>query len=222
MQIAKLAAIALALTASSIASAALSPQDAARLGADLTPLGGEKAGNADGTIPAWDGGITTPPGRLTSRRPPSRPVRGRQAALHDHRGERRQVRRQTHRRPLALLKAYPDYKIIVYPTHRSAAYPQRIYDATKRYATTAAARRRRQRRRRLRRAASRSRSRRMASRRSGTTCSLPRRSPPRATSARPPSQRERRLHVVKFEDEFLLQLLPLPAVPGQRARTSTT
>jgi hypothetical protein len=26
--------------------------DASRLGADLTPLGGEKAGNADGSIPA--------------------------------------------------------------------------------------------------------------------------------------------------------------------------
>ena len=35
--------------------------DPARLGADLTPLGGEKAGNADGSIPAWEGGITTPP-----------------------------------------------------------------------------------------------------------------------------------------------------------------
>ena len=29
------------------------------------------------------------------------------------------------------------YKMIVYPTHRSAAAPQRIYDATKRIATTA-------------------------------------------------------------------------------------
>ena len=29
----------------------------ARLGADLTPLGGERAANANGTIPEWDGGI---------------------------------------------------------------------------------------------------------------------------------------------------------------------
>src|SRR5579863_1009158 len=36
---------------------AVSPQEAARLGQDLTPLGGEKAGNADGSIPAWTGGI---------------------------------------------------------------------------------------------------------------------------------------------------------------------
>src|SRR6267154_6589154 len=46
----------------SIAWGAVSPQEAARLGADLTPLGGEKAGNADGSIPAWDGGVTAPAG----------------------------------------------------------------------------------------------------------------------------------------------------------------
>ena len=34
---------------------------AARLEADLTPLGAEKAGNASGSIPSWEGGITTPP-----------------------------------------------------------------------------------------------------------------------------------------------------------------
>ena len=37
--------------------AAVSPQEAARLGADLTPMGAEKAANADGTIPEWTGGI---------------------------------------------------------------------------------------------------------------------------------------------------------------------
>src|SRR5262245_32812571 len=41
------------------AMAAVSAADAAKLGAELTPLGAEKAGNADGTIPAWDGGITS-------------------------------------------------------------------------------------------------------------------------------------------------------------------
>jgi hypothetical protein len=36
------------------ATASVSPEDAARLGQDLTPLGAEMAGNADGSIPAWD------------------------------------------------------------------------------------------------------------------------------------------------------------------------
>jgi hypothetical protein len=35
---------------------------AARLGSDLTPVGAERAGNADGSIPAWTGGLEkTPP-----------------------------------------------------------------------------------------------------------------------------------------------------------------
>ncbi len=41
--------------------AALTPEEIARLGADLTPVGAEKAGNAAGTIPPWEGGITTWP-----------------------------------------------------------------------------------------------------------------------------------------------------------------
>ncbi|NIM28043.1 MAG: DUF1329 domain-containing protein, partial [Gammaproteobacteria bacterium] len=43
------------------ARAELSAEQIARLGADLTPFGGERAGNADGSIPAWEGGITEPP-----------------------------------------------------------------------------------------------------------------------------------------------------------------
>ncbi|MRR11002.1 DUF1329 domain-containing protein, partial [bacterium] len=46
---------------SATAVAQLSPQDVARLGTTLTPLGGEKAANADGSIPAWDGGLTKAP-----------------------------------------------------------------------------------------------------------------------------------------------------------------
>ncbi|HEX2862776.1 MAG TPA: hypothetical protein VHN79_14105, partial [Lacunisphaera sp.] len=49
---------ALGLTLSTLLTGAPDP---ARLGADLTPLGGEKTGNADGSIPAWDGGLTTAP-----------------------------------------------------------------------------------------------------------------------------------------------------------------
>src|SRR3981081_3593040 len=45
------------LLACAPAWSAVSSQEAARLGADLTPLGGEKAGNADGSIPAWTGGL---------------------------------------------------------------------------------------------------------------------------------------------------------------------
>ena len=43
------------------AQAKVDASQAARLGQELTPLGGERAGNASGTIPAWTGGLATPP-----------------------------------------------------------------------------------------------------------------------------------------------------------------
>ena len=43
------------------ASAEVTAEEAKRLAADLTPIGGERAGNAEGTIPEWAGGITTVP-----------------------------------------------------------------------------------------------------------------------------------------------------------------
>ena len=54
------AALSLALSGAS-AMAKVSEADANKLGNDLTPLGAVKAGNADGSIPAWTGGITTAP-----------------------------------------------------------------------------------------------------------------------------------------------------------------
>ncbi|RFC45658.1 MAG: Protein of unknown function (DUF1329) [Verrucomicrobia bacterium] len=117
--------------------AAISDTAAARLGADLTPLGGEKAGNADGSIPAWTGGITTPPAGYTVGDHHADPFAGEQplytvsAANADHYKNRLTEGYQ------ALLRAYPDYKLLVYPTHRSAANPQRIYDATLKNATVA-------------------------------------------------------------------------------------
>ena len=48
-----------------VAMAAVSPEEAARLGQELTPMGAEKAGNADGTIPAWSGEMITPPASFT-------------------------------------------------------------------------------------------------------------------------------------------------------------
>ena len=117
--------------------AAISEAQAARLGADLTPLGAERAGNADGTIPAWDGGITTPPAgyKVGDHHPdpyaadqPLYTVTAANLARYQDRLTAGQI---------ALLKTYPDYKLVVYPSHRSASNPPRIYEATRQHATTA-------------------------------------------------------------------------------------
>ena len=49
-----LAVLCLSSLATSTALAAVTPDQAARLGKDLTPVGAEMAGNADGSIPPWN------------------------------------------------------------------------------------------------------------------------------------------------------------------------
>lgn len=121
--------------------AAVSPQEAARLGADLTPLGGEKAANADGSIPAWDGGIKAIADaavsgyHLTDHHPD--PYASDKPLFTITAANLAQYAARLTEGHKALFKAYADYKMMVYPTHRSAAVPQRIYDATKRNATSA-------------------------------------------------------------------------------------
>lgn len=44
-----------ALLVAQTAHAKATPEDIARLGKDLTCVGAEKAGNADGSIPPWSG-----------------------------------------------------------------------------------------------------------------------------------------------------------------------
>ncbi len=130
----KFLSIVLILTSAHIGRAA----DTSRLGNDLTPLGGEKAGNADGSIPAWAGGITTPPaGYKTGDHHPD-PFAGENPLFTITPANAAEYAAKLTAGQQALLKTYADYSIPVYQSHRSASNPQRVYDATKQYATTAA------------------------------------------------------------------------------------
>jgi len=142
MRLTKLTLGAAALVLVAAAQAAISPQEAARLGADLTPLGGEKAGNADGSIPAWDGGLSSPakagfPNFKSPERAPD-PFANDKPLFKITAANMAQYAERLTEGHKALLRQYKDtYAMNVYPTRRSAAVPQRIYDATKRIATTA-------------------------------------------------------------------------------------
>jgi hypothetical protein len=116
--------------------AAVKPSEAARLGADLTPLGAETAGNAAGTIPAWNGGILTPPAGYKVGDHHPDPFAADQPLYTVTPSNLGQYESKLTAGSVSLLKAYADYKLIVYPTRRSANAPQRIYDATKANATT--------------------------------------------------------------------------------------
>ncbi len=112
------------------AQAKVSADEAAKLGTTLTPIGAEKAGNKEGTIPAWEGGL--PQKQMERGENPfaaDKPLYTVTAANY------KQYEAQLTEGHKALLRTFPDYKMIVYPSRRSASYPQWFYDATKKNAT---------------------------------------------------------------------------------------
>ncbi len=122
-------AVAVAFSAPALAE--LSAADIAKLGTTLTPVGGEKAGNAAKTIPDWTGGITTvmagfkPGGNYPDPYATDKPLFTITPANAD------QYKAQIPDGAYAMLKKYPDYKMVVYPTHRSASAPESHYRETR-------------------------------------------------------------------------------------------
>ncbi|MGH6729773.1 MAG: DUF1329 domain-containing protein, partial [Sphingomicrobium sp.] len=110
------------------AVAKVTPEEAAKLGKDLTPVGAEKGANADGSIPAWV------PHKQEG------PLSGAYATNPAIEGEKplytiTQANAATYAAKLSgghkyLLKTFPTYKMNVYPSHREAAFPDFIYKAT--------------------------------------------------------------------------------------------
>ncbi|WP_303879498.1 DUF1329 domain-containing protein [Stutzerimonas kunmingensis] len=128
-----LSVLAFSLLASSV-MAAVSPEEAAKLGTSLTPLGAEKAGNADGSIPEWTGGLKTDAaplknGHLTN------PFKDEQPKFVITAQNAEQYKDKLTAGQMAMFKRYPEtYKIRVFPTHRSVAVPDEIYEAAKKSA----------------------------------------------------------------------------------------
>jgi hypothetical protein len=120
-----------------VAQAALSPQEIARLGGELTPLGGEKAGNAAGTIEPWTGGLTEPPAGYQLGKHYVDPFASEKIAFTITGENASKYADKLSAGHQALLKAYGTFKMNIYPSHRTAAAPQRIYDATRSSAATA-------------------------------------------------------------------------------------
>ena len=122
------------------AQAAVSPEQARRLDGELTPMGAERAGNADDSIPAWDGGLTPerlPAGFMAQGRyvdpwPDEKPlftITRDTLANYEARltpGQR------------ALFSALPDdFGMPVYAAHRSAAAPAVFYAGSRQNAEKA-------------------------------------------------------------------------------------
>ncbi len=120
------------------AFAGAKPDEVHRLSEDLTPMGSERAGNAEGTIPAWTGGITTPPPEYKpgdhhqNPFPEDKPLFRITGANYQDYADKLSVGQQ------ATFAKYPDtYYMDVYPTRRSVSFPEHIYEMTAKNGATA-------------------------------------------------------------------------------------
>ena len=118
----------LLLFAASAAIAAPPDVELDRLGRDLTPVGAEKAGNGDGSIPAWDGGLTRPPAGWSAAMGYIDPFAGEKPLYEITAANADRYRERLSPGLMAVLKKYPEFRMRVYPTHRTAAYPKEVTD----------------------------------------------------------------------------------------------
>ncbi|MDG9930581.1 MULTISPECIES: DUF1329 domain-containing protein [unclassified Pseudomonas] len=123
--------------ASHTALAAVSPDQANQLGSGLTPIGAEMDGNADGSIPAWTGGLPKDAGTLSAQGFLSNPFANEQPLFTITAQNAAQYQDKLSPGQQAMLKRYATYQIPVYPSHRSASLPDAVYQAAKENATRA-------------------------------------------------------------------------------------
>jgi len=122
---------------SGLASAGAKPDQVDRLGKDLTPVGAERAGTADGLVPEWTGGITQPPAGFKKGDHHPDPYAGEKPTLTITAKNYKQHQDKLSPGQIAMFEKYPDTFVMnVYPSHRSASFPQRTYEMTAKNATT--------------------------------------------------------------------------------------
>lgn len=130
-RIKSIAVIVAALSTSS-AFAAVTAEEAKQLGTTLTPFGAIKAGNKDGTIPAYTGVPLTPPASFDPKNPSYLPdpfasekplfsIDAKNMAQHGD---------KLAESVKAMLAKYPEYRIDVYPSHRTMIYPKYVADGS--------------------------------------------------------------------------------------------
>jgi hypothetical protein len=128
--------VALAICSSVLAG--VTAEEAAKLDGELTPLGAIRAGNGEGTIPAWEGGITTPPASYHVGMHHPDPFASDAVQFTITAANMDEYRDKLSPGQIAMLERYPDsWRLNVYPTRRSASYPDFVYEAAKANAISA-------------------------------------------------------------------------------------
>jgi hypothetical protein len=130
-----LLAISVALASSGV-SAKISMDEAKKLGKELTPMGAVQAANDDGSIPKWTGGITKAPEGYIVGEHHVDPYPNDKVQYTITAQNVLDYKNLLTPGQVKLFETYPEtFKINVYQTHRSASYPEHVYQAVENNAT---------------------------------------------------------------------------------------
>jgi hypothetical protein len=127
-----LASVAVSLAIVSTATLAkVSPTEVAKLSKELTPIGAVRAGNKDGSIPSWNGGITSVPAGYTVGDHHVDPFSTDKIKYTITAANVAEYKAMLTPGQVKLFETYPDtYKMNVYQSRRSASYPEHVYQAS--------------------------------------------------------------------------------------------
>lgn len=114
-----------------VAQAKVSTEEAATLKTTLTPFGAERAGNAEGTIPEWTGGLTEVPAGYVEGEHLPNPFAGEKPLFTITAENYEQYKDNLTDSQVAMFKKYPEkFRMPIYPTHRTATAPKWVQDNT--------------------------------------------------------------------------------------------
>ena len=130
-----LLAISVALTSSGV-SAKISKDEADKLGKELTPMGAVQSANKDGSIPQWTGGITKAPEGYNVGEHHVDPYPNDKIQYTITAKNLENYKDLLTPGQVKLFDTYPEtFKMNIYQTHRSASYPEHVYQAVNKNAT---------------------------------------------------------------------------------------
>ncbi|AOY87192.1 outer membrane lipoprotein-sorting protein [Marinobacter salinus] len=120
------------------ALSAVTAAEAAQLDGKLTPVGAERKGNTAGSIPAWTGGLTSPPESWRKGTVEVNPFPDDQALFVITADNLDLYRDKLSDGHVRMFEQYgPDFFMPVYQTRRTAAFPEHVYNKFRENALTA-------------------------------------------------------------------------------------
>ncbi|MNZ44685.1 hypothetical protein D3C78_623180 [compost metagenome] len=105
--------------------------DASKLDGPLTPLGSERAANADGSIPAWDGGLKAGAAAVSATGDYADPFASEKPLYTVTKANVAQYQAVLTPGQQAMFARYPEYRMNVYPSHRTASMPKEYQEQSR-------------------------------------------------------------------------------------------